>query len=175
VRSVGSGCKTRDMSDIVRPGASRTRVTLVVPAKPGRIFDLLATPYRLPEIDPTGTMVSDDNASPVTAAGQVFRMNMVSLGGPEPVQYRTEHRVDAFKHNRLIGWTVVPVDGDPSGWSWRFELTPLEAKKKKRTEVALTYDWSTVSEENVARFGVPDRDAADLEACLTRLAAAVKK
>ena len=156
---------------------AQTRVTLVVPAKPGRIFDLLATPYRLPEIDPTGTVVSDDNASPVTAAGQVFCMNMVSLGGPEALPYLAEHTVDAFEHNRLIGWRVVPVDGDPGGWSWRFQLTPIESKKKKkkRTEVALTYDWSEVSEVNAARFGIPDRDAADLEACLTRLATAVKK
>jgi hypothetical protein len=155
--------------------ATQTRVTLVVPAKPGRIFDLLATPYRLPEIDPSGSMISDDNASPVTAAGQVFRMNMVSLRGAEPTKYLTEHHVDAFKHNRLIGWRVVPVDGDPGGWSMRFELTPIEGKKKKRTEVALTYDWSETSPENVARFGIPDRDAADLEACLARLAIAVKK
>lgn len=152
---------------------TQTRVTLVVPAKPGRIFDLLATPYRLPEIDPD-SIVSDDNASPVTAEGQIFTMNMVTRGGVEPTQYQTEHHVDAFKHNRLIGWRVVPVDGDPGGWSWRFELTPLEGKKK-RTEVALTYDWSQTSAENVARFGIPDRDAADLEACLARLALAVKK
>ena len=154
--------------------AALTRVTLVVPSKPGRLFDLLATPYRLPEIDPTGTVVSDDNASPVTAAGQVFRMNMLSTGGAEPVSYLAEHHVDAFEHNRLIGWRVVPVDGDPGGWSWRFELNPIEGKKK-RTEVTLTYDWSQVSEQNAARFGIPDRDAADLEACLTRLALAARK
>jgi hypothetical protein len=153
---------------------TRTSVTLVVPAKPGRIFDLLATPYRLPEIDPSGSTISDDNASPVTAAGQVFRMNMISREGPEPVPYQTEHRVDAFEHNRLIGWRVAPVDGDPGGWSWLFELAPIEGKKK-RTRVTLTYDWSQVSEENVDRFGIPDHDAADLEACLTRLATAVKK
>jgi hypothetical protein len=146
----------------------------VVPAKPGRIFDVLATPYRLPEIDPTGRMVADDNASPVTAAGQVFTMNMVALDGQEPARYQTEHHVDVFKHNRLIGWRVMPVGGDAGGWSWRFELTPLEGKKK-RTEVALTYDWSAVSDENAARFGIPDLDSADLEACLTRLAQAVTK
>jgi hypothetical protein len=155
---------------------THTRVTLVVPAKPGRIFDLLATPYRLPEIDPD-SIVSDDNAGPVTAEGQVFRMNMIARGGAEPTRYQTEHHVDVFKHNRLIGWHVVPVGGDPGGWSWRFELTPLEGKngRKKRTEVSLTYDWSETSAENVARFGIPDRDAADLEACLARLALAVRK
>jgi hypothetical protein len=155
--------------------ASQTRVTLVVPAKPGRNFDLLATPYRLPEIDPSGSMLSDDNDSPVTGEGQEFVMNMVALGGPEPVPYRARHHVTAFKHNRLIGWRVDPVDHDAAGgWSWRFELTPIEGKKK-RTEVALTYDWSDVSEEAAARYGIPDRDAADLEACLARIAIAVKK
>ena len=154
--------------------AAQTRVTLVVPAKPGRIFDVLATPYRLPALDPTGAVVADDNASPVTAPGQVFRMHMVALGGPERVAYRADHRVDAFEHNRLIGWTVAPVDGDPLGWSWRFELRPIE-DKKKRTEVTLTYDWSKVSDENAARFGIPDHDAADLEGWLTRLALAVQK
>jgi len=153
--------------------AAQTRVTLVVPAKPGRIFDILATPYQLPALDPTGSVVSDGNTSPVTAIGQVFRMHMLTLGGPEPVEYLADHRVDAFEHNRLIGWTVTPVDGDPHGWSWRFELSPIE-DKKKRTEVALTYDWSEVSDENAGRFGIPDHDAVDLEGFLTRLAAAVK-
>jgi hypothetical protein len=155
--------------------ATQTRVTLVVPAKPGRIFDLLATPYRLPEIDPTGAMVSDDNDAPVTAEGQDFVMNMVALGGPEPVPYRARHHVTAFKHNRLIGWRVEPLDHDGGGaWSWRFELTPIEGKKK-RTEVALTYDWSEGTEATASRFGIPDRDAGDLEACLARIAIAVKK
>ena len=155
--------------------ASQTRVTLVVPAKPGRIFDVLATPYRLPEIDPSGSMVSDDNDSPVTAEGQDFVMHMVALGGPEPVKYRARHHVTSFKHNRLIGWRVAPVDHDGAGgWSWRFELTPIE-DKKKRTEVALTYDWSEVPEDVAARYGIPDRDAADLEALLARIATAVKK
>lgn len=157
---------------------SATTVTLVVPVKPGRIFDLLATPYRLPDIDPTGTVISDDNASPVTATGQVFRMNMVTLNGAEPTRYQTEHHVTAFVHNRVIGWSVAPVDGDPHGWSWQFELAPLEGKGKgngKRTRVTLTYDWSGTSTENRARYGIPDLDAVDLEACLTRLAIAVKK
>jgi hypothetical protein len=152
--------------------ASVVRVTLVVPVKPGRIFDLLATPYRLPEIDPTGSMVSDDNASPVTATGQSFRMNMLAQGRPEPVRYQTDHRVDGFRHNRLIGWTIVPVGADGPGWSWRFELTPLDGK---RTEVALVYDWSRTAPDLAATYGIPDHDAADLEACLTRLAKAVRK
>jgi len=151
---------------------SQTRATLVVPVKPGRIFDLLATPYRLPEIDPTGATVSDDNASPVTAEGQVFTMNMVVPGGPAPLRYQTRHHVELFKHNRLIGWRVVPVDGGAGSWFWRFDLTPIEGKKK-RTEVALTYDWSAMSELDVARYGVSD--AAYLEACLARLAEAVRK
>ena len=152
---------------------AQTRVTLVVPAKPGRIFDILATPYRLPEIDPTGSTISDDNASPVTAAGQVFRMNMLTRAAPRAA-YVTEHHVDAFRHNRLIGWQVFPVGGDPGGWSWRFELTPIE-DRKKRTEVVLTYDWSRTSPENIARFGIPDHDTVDLEGVLMRLAAATGK
>ena len=152
--------------------SERTRVTLVVPVKPGRIFDLLATPHRLPDIDPSGTIVSDENAGPVTATGQAFTMNMVALGGPEPVRYQAEHSVDVFEPNRAIGWTVTPVDGDSRGWSWRFDLERLDGK---RTEVTLTLDWSQTSEDNVARFGIPDHDAADLEAVLTRLAVEVKR
>jgi hypothetical protein len=151
---------------------SQALVTLVVPVKPGRIFDLLATPHRLPDIDPAGTVVSDDNTAPVTAAGQVFTMNMVALGGAEPLRYQAEHHVDVFEHNRTIGWQVVPVGGEPHGWSWRFDLARLDGK---RTEVTLTYDWSRTSDENAARFGIPDHDSADLEACLMRLAIEVKK
>lgn len=160
------------MSDVAENGATQTRVTLVVPARPGRIFELLATPHRLPELDPTGTIVSGDSASPVTGPGQVFELTLEALGGPEPLAYRAEHRVDAFEPDQLIGWTVTPADGDDGGWSWRFELTPLD---EERTEVTLTYDWSEVSDENAARYGIPDHDAADLEACLTRLALAVKR
>jgi len=160
---------TRDMGAAAN---NQTRVSLVVPVKPGRIFDLLATPYRLPDIDPSGRTVSDDNASPVTAEGQVYTMNMVRLDGPETVRYQNEHRVTSFRHNRVIGWQVAPVGGDPRGWSWRFDLTPLDGK---RTEVTLTYDWSEISPENLTLFAMPDRDAADLEACLTQLAIEVKK
>ena len=169
----------REGPRLPRPRAGRIRVTEVVAAKPGRIFDLLATPYRLPDVDPTGATLSDDNASPVTALGQVFRMNMVSLDGAEPPQYQADHRVTEFEHNRLIGWTVAPVDGDQRGWSWRFELSPLDGKGKgkgKRTVVAITVDWSEASEENLVRFGILERyDEADLAARLTRLAIEVKK
>ncbi len=155
---------------------SQAAVTLVVPAKPGRIFDLLATPHRLPDIDPAGTTVSDENAGPVTGAGQVFTMNMAALGGQERLDYQAEYRVDVFEHNRAIGWRVVPAGGpaggDDCGWSWRFDLTRLDGK---RTEVTLTYDWSQTSAEVAARFGIPDHDLADLEACLVRLAGEVKK
>lgn len=159
------------MSD-ASPPTSQTRVTLVVPLAPGRIFDLLATPRRLAEIDASGTIVSVDNAAPVTATGQTFTLNMVATGGPEPVPYRAEHRVHAFEQDRVIAWSVAPVDGDPDGWSWRFDLTPLDGE---RTEVALTYDWSQVSPDTAARYGIPDHDSLDLEASLTRLAMAARK
>lgn len=151
---------------------TRATVTLVVPVKPGRVFDLLATPHRLPDIDPAGTIVSDENAGPVTGTGQVFTMNMAALGGQEPRGYQAEYRVDVFEHNRAIGWRIVPIGGDSHGWSWRFDLSRLDGK---RTEVTLTYDWSQTSPETATRFGIPDHDTADLEACLTRLAVEVKK
>jgi hypothetical protein len=160
------------MSDAARTAETQTRVTLVVPAQPGRIFDLLATPQRLPELDPTGTIVSVDSATPLTGPGQVFELSLEARGGHEALRYRAEHRVDAFERDHLIGWTVTPVDSDTGGWSWRFDLVPLDAD---RTEVTLTYDWSEISDENAARYGIPDHDSADLETCLTRLALAVRK
>lgn len=151
---------------------TQTRVTLVVPSRPAPVFDLLARPARLADIDASGTILSAEDDGPVTEAGQTRRMSMVALGGQEPTRYRAEHRIEVFEPGRRIGWAVVPLDGDPAGWSWHFELTPLD---DERTEVALTYDWSETSAENAARYGIPDHDALDLEACLTRLALAVKK
>ena len=146
---------------------SHLRVTLVVPTPPAPIFAVLADPRRHREFDASGTVRREESAAPITAEGQVFRMHRVALGGPSPMPYVTDNRVEVFARDQRIGWRVEEADGSSLGWSWRFDLTPLD---EGRTEVALTYDWSATPPDTAARYGIPDQDAAVLEASLTRLA-----
>ena len=57
------------------------RVTRKVGAAAAVVFDLLANPDRHHEIDASGMVGDDEDASPITKVGQVFRMNMISVNG----------------------------------------------------------------------------------------------
>jgi hypothetical protein len=147
------------------------RVTRKVHAAAAVVFDLLATPHRHHEIDASGMVGADDDAPPITKVGQVFRMNMSWRGDGEPEEYQVDNHVTEFEPNRRIAWEVGLVDGERLGWTWRYDLEPHGDDK---SDVALTYDWSGVSEDGRRQYGVPVFDADNLEASLELLDQAVK-
>jgi hypothetical protein len=154
------------------PHGTSLTVTRTINATAGRIFDVLASPHRHPEIDASRTVRSDDNASPVTRVGQVFRMNMVVPSADGEEEYQTDNHVHAYQPNSCIGWQVADVDEDPLGWAWRFDLRPHGDHK---TDVTLTYDWSAATPAVVAEYDVPHFGEADLAASLDLLATAAGK
>lgn len=117
--------------------------TLTVAAPAATVFAVLADPRTHAAIDGTGRVREPLDPAPLTAVGQVFRMDMYH---PDHVngQYRTANQVHVFDAPRTIGWrTGYETDGrlDFGGWFWRYDLDPTEPAS---TDVTLTYDWSAV-------------------------------
>lgn len=124
------------------------RSTVDVPA--GELFAVLADPRRHVEIDGSGMLRRGVDSRPVTAAGQVFTMEMhyPALG-----DYRTENHVVDFVDGRTIAWMTAREGRPPAGVRWTWELQPVD---DGTTTIVHTYDWSQVSDPAVlARVSFP--------------------
>lgn len=118
-----------------------------VAASSAAIFAVLADPRRHPALDDSGMVlepVDGGQAGTITHVGQVFRMRM-TMGGVN--RYETDNHVFVFEPGVAIGWRVAEAGGDPLGWTWRFDLAPVEAG----TRVSQTYDWSQVTDAETLR------------------------
>lgn len=133
------------------------------------IFDVLSNPERHAELDGSGFVRSDDRSDRITATGQVFTMNMEGdhMGG----EYKTDNHVVGFDANHLLAWKTTPAGTEPPGWQWVWELTP---EGNESTNVRLTYDWSSVTDEEIlSKVSFPLVTQEQLEESLGNLAAAV--
>lgn len=148
---------------------SMITVSRTIDHSTSEIFDVLSLPARHPELDGSGFVVSDDRTDRITAVGQVFTMNMTGehMGG----DYQTENHVVGYDKNRLLAWKTAPAGTEPPGWEWVWELT---ARGGDSTEVALTYDWSAVTDKEILeKVHFPLVSPEKLENSLGNLAAAV--
>jgi uncharacterized protein YndB with AHSA1/START domain len=139
--------------------------TLDAPA--AEVFAVLADPRRHLEIDGSGMLRPGADSVPITAAGQVFTMEMhyPSLG-----DYRTENHVVDFVAGRSIAWMTAREGQVPAGVRWSWQLEPLD---DGRTAVVHTYDWSQVTDPAVlARVSFPRVSAAAMQETVQRLAQA---
>lgn len=122
-----------------------------VAASPEAIFAVLADPRRHPALDDSGMVLEQvkegRRAGPITHVGQVFRMRM-TMGGVN--RYESDNHVFVFEPGRAIGWAVAEAGGEPLGWTWRFDLEPVEAGARV-TRVTQTYDWSQVTNAETLR------------------------
>ncbi|OMB96621.1 ATPase [Mycobacterium colombiense] len=118
----------------------RYAVTRTIAATPAEVFAVLADPSRHQNTEPTDWVRDAVATEPITAAGQIFAMNMylTQAGG----DYVTYNLVNVFDRDRAIGWLPGILDDSgnhtPGGWFWRYDLAP----NGDRTDVTLTYDWS---------------------------------
>lgn len=117
-----------------------------IQASAARVFTVLCDPRRHAAIDGTGWVCEAVDPEPVTASGQVFRMNMFHPRHPNG-SYEIHNLVWLFDQHRAIAWRPGFVE-DPStgtlgfgGWTWRYDLRPLGSQA---CEVTHTYDWSAV-------------------------------
>lgn len=146
--------------------------TRTIPASVDQIFTLLSDPRRHHETEPGDWVRGAIDGAPITEVGQVFSMDMYLdvVGGA----YRIDNTVTAFDPPHAIAWDPGQADDSgrivPGGWRWRYDLTATDAG----TEVALTYDWSAVTESTREEFGgFPPFPAEFLEASLESLERAV--
>ena len=120
-------------------------VTRTIDATPAQIFAVLADPSRHQSTEPTDWVRDAVDTAPITAAGQMFAMNMFfdRAGG----HYVVHNLVNVFDQDRAIGWVPGQLDDagnhDPGGWFWRYDLAP----NGDRTDVTLTYDWSATPQQ----------------------------
>lgn len=147
-------------------------VTHTIAASPEQIFAVLADPTRHRNTEPGDWVRDAVDTGPITAAGQMFAMNMylTEAGG----DYVTYNLVNVFDQPRAIGWMPGILDDagnhTPGGWSWRYDLAP----NGDRTDVTLTYDWSATPQEFRDRVGAMPIFGQDyLDASLVTLEHAV--
>lgn len=142
-----------------------------VDAAPGAVFALLADPSRHQETEPGDWVRTAIDAAPITAAGQVFGMNMFI----DPVgDYVIHNEVLTFEPDHSIAWRPGQYDAQghlgAGGWTWRYDLEP----DGSGTRVRLTYDWSATSQEVRDEFGgLPPFGVDFLERSLESLATAL--
>ncbi len=138
-------------------------------AAPKDIFDILTRPDRHTEFDGSGFIRSAEKPQRIQGVGDSFRMNMegAHMGG----EYQVDNHVSAFHDGKLVSWKTAPAGTEPPGWEWTYELTP---EGSDRTEVALTYNWSAVTDkELLKKISFPLVSQDQLEDSLASLAAAV--
>lgn len=118
--------------------------TTTIPAAAEDVFAVLADPDSHADIDGTGWVRAALDSAPLTAAGQVFWMEMYHPDHPDG-DYRIGNRVQVLDRPHAISWQPGYDAGDGhlafGGWVWRYDLRPAGPET---TEVTLTYDWSAV-------------------------------
>src|SRR5436309_3867975 len=120
----------------------RVSTTKVINAPAEAIFAVLADPAKHAAIDGTGWVRETLDSTPLTAAGQIFRMSMYHPNHPDG-SYQMANRVQKFEPPGTISWEpgYDACDGALrfGCWTWRYGLTPAGASD---TPVTLSYDWS---------------------------------
>jgi hypothetical protein len=149
--------------------------TLLIEARADAIFAVLADPAKHSSIDGTGWVVASVDTTPVTAAGQVFRMSMYHPNHPDG-HYEMANLVEVFEPPTAICWKPGYDTGDGTlgfgGWTWRYDLAATDTS---RTTVTLTYDWSAVSPPVRERIGFPPFGPQHLVDSLAHLAELVDR
>jgi hypothetical protein len=154
----------------------RGTTSTTIEAAPEAVFAVLADPSAHADIDGTGWVRGSLDGDRITAAGQVFRMEMYHPNHPEK-DYKIANLVEVCDEPRAIGWkpgTESPETGELSfgGWTWRYDL---DATGPSRTTVTLTYDWAAVGPEVREYLQFPPFEHDHLDNSLQHLSDLVRK
>jgi uncharacterized protein YndB with AHSA1/START domain len=115
----------------------RLSIERLIPAPPGRIFDLLADPSRHHEIDGSGAVRQPRSSPERLTLGAAFVMSM-KMG----IAYSTVSTVVEFEEYRRIAWQTFSTINWIARWGggriWSYELQPEPGDA--RTLVRETWD-----------------------------------
>ena len=129
--------------------------SVVVPAPPSPVFDLLADPRRHAEIDGSGTVKGQVEGPERLSLGARFGMRMHLV-----VPYRITSEVVELEPDRRIAWRHL------GHHVWRYELEPVDGG----TRVTETFDWAPARAPwALELLRIPARNARGIETTLERL------
>jgi uncharacterized protein YndB with AHSA1/START domain len=145
----------------------RIEVSRVINAPAAKVFAFLSRPDNHLVLDTSGMIRGSADHHTVTAAGEVFVMNMHNeIKG----DHQVENHVIRYEPGRAIGWAPAEPGSEPAGHTWTWQLIP---KGQTQTRVTEIYDWSSF--RNVEMLDhLPVIDRAQMQASLDRLAEALK-
>lgn len=145
-------------------------VNVVIDAPAGAVFGVLADPATHKDIDGTGWVRDPLDPQPLSAVGQVFRVEMYHDQHPDK-NYEMANQVTVLDRDRAIGWAPGGLAEDGSielgGWTWRYDLEPVGAEQ---TRVVLTYDWSNATPQIRQAIAFPPFPVSHLDNSLANLA-----
>lgn len=139
--------------------------TAIVEASPAAVFAVLRDPGTHRHFDGSGMVGEPVGAEELSQVGQVFTMNMTYTDGAVVERYRSDNHVTVLEADRTVEWATAVHGGALLGWTWRYDLAPVD----HGTAVRLIYDWTSTPAENVRKFGVPIVGPEQLAESLRRL------
>jgi len=90
--------------------------TTTIESSPDAVFEVLADPASHAAIDGTGWVRESLDATPLTEAGQVFRIAMYHDNHPDK-HYEMANKVVVFDPPHAIAWQRVRCLRRPASWS----------------------------------------------------------
>ena len=133
---------------------------IVIDADATTIFDVLADPSQHALFDGSDSVRGRVSGPPRLYLGARFRMRM-RLGIP----YLITNQVVEYAEDRCIAWRHF------GRHVWRYELAPADGERgRPATRVTETFDWGpALASFAYPAAGIPERNAAAIEATLQRL------
>lgn len=141
----------------------------VVTASAQAVWALISNPREHHRFDDTRMVGEPEQLASLTEVGQLFTMNMSYDNGSTVEVYQSDNYIVDLVLERCVSWATATKNGPQLGWVWRYDLLEVPSG----TQVTLTYDWSSTSAENRARFGVPLTDQTGLNRSLDLLQASL--
>ncbi|CAM3618100.1 SRPBCC domain-containing protein [Tsukamurella ocularis] len=149
-------------------------VTVTTDLPPAVLFEALTRPAVHAAADGSGMLrgVSADSPEKITGVGDVFGMEMTAEDGRE---YSVDNHVTVFEPDTRLAWLPAGRGKDPVGVEWTWEFTPHTDNGIDGTLIAVTCDWSRVTNEAyLARFTLPRVSAEKVRATVDAVIAATR-
>jgi uncharacterized protein YndB with AHSA1/START domain len=129
----------------------RVSATRRIAAPASQLYRIVSDPRGHVRIDGSGMLDAAPGAERITAVGQTFEMEMdrTPLNDiPGLVKYKVCNTVTKVEPDRLVEWTIGPVDQPPFGHVYGWQLDPVSDGE---TDVTNYCDWTNITDDLRAR------------------------